>query len=527
MTLLRAMATLGSWTMASRVLGLVRDILLAGVLGAGVKGTADAFFVAFKFPNFFRRLFAEGAFNAAFVPQFTDTLTRDGDSAARDFGGEVAAVMVSAMLCLLVVAVITMPWLMYAIAPGFADEADKFALTIELTRLTFPYLLFMALAAMIGGMLNAHQRFAATAAAPILLNVVLITVMVLVKLGALALPGHALAWGVAIAGAGQFAWLAFACWSAGIMVRLPRPRLTPGVRKVLRLMVPGVIGAGVVQVNLVIDVILATLLPQGSVSWLYYADRFNQLPLGVIGVAAGVALLPMLSKHLSAGDDAAAMDTQNRAIEFALLLTVPAAAALIAIPGTLVSVVFERGAFTAADTRATAAALMAFAAGLPAYVLIKALAPGFFARQDTKTPVKVAVAAMVLNVAFAVTLMQVIAHAGIALATALSAWINALTLGVLLHRRGFFTTDARLRSRLPRIALAAALMGVALWLLEGMLASPLAGALWQRLGALAVLVIAGFVLYCVLALLFGAARLDELRKGLGRGGTDDDDPNVN
>jgi len=517
MTLLRAMTTLGSWTMASRLLGLVRDMLLAGVLGAGAKGTADAFFVAFKFPNFFRRLFAEGAFNAAFVPQFTGTLTRDGHEAAREFGGEVAAVMVSAMLCLLAVAVIAMPWLMYAIAPGFADEPDKFALTIELTRITFPYLLFMALAAMIGGMLNAHRRFAATAAAPILLNVVLITVMMLVKLGVLTLPGHALAWGVAIAGAGQLAWLAWACGRAGVMVRLPWPRLTPGVRKVLRLMLPGLIGAGVVQVNLVVDVILATTLPQGSVSWLYYADRFNQLPLGVIGVAAGVALLPLLSRHLSAGEDEAAMDTQNRAIEFSLLLTVPAAAALIAIPDSLVSVVFERGAFTPADTRATSAALSAFAAGLPAYVLIKALAPGFFARQDTRTPVKIAVAAMTANVAIAVVLMQFIAHAGIALATALSAWINAGALAVLLHRRGYFRIDVRLRLRLPRTVLAAALMAAALWLLQGLLAPLLAAGQAQRIVALAVLVGTGLVLFGVLAHVLGAARLSELRAALGRG----------
>lgn len=518
MTLFRAMATLGSWTMASRVLGLVRDMLLAGVLGAGVQGTADAFFVAFKFPNFFRRLFAEGAFNAAFVPQFTGTLTRDGETAAREFGGEVAAVMVSAMLGLLAAAVVAMPWLMYAIAPGFADEPDKFALTIELTRITFPYLLFMALAALIGGMLNAHRRFAATAAAPILLNLVLITVMVLVKVDALTLPGHALAWGVAVAGAGQFAWLAFACARAGIMVRLPRPRLTRGVRKVLRLMLPGLIGAGVFQVNLVIDVILATMLPQGSVSWLYYADRFNQLPLGVIGVAAGVALLPLLSKHLSAGETAAAMDTQNRAIEFSLLLTVPAAAALIAIPQPLVSVVFERGAFTGADTRATAAALMAFAAGLPAYVLIKALAPGFFARHDTKTPVKIAVSAMIANVAMAVVLMQFIAHAGIALATALSAWINAAALAFLLKRRGYFAADGRLRRRLPRTVLAAALMGAALWVLQAPLAPLLAADLPQRVGALALLVAAGLFLFAVLAHVLGAARLGELRAALGRGG---------
>ena len=429
MALFRAIATLGSWTMASRILGFCRDILLAAVVQD--RAVTDAFLVAFKFPNFFRRLFAEGAFNAAFVPVFTKRLTQDGQVRARQFGGEVASVMVTVMLCFTIVAQAAMPWLMFVLAPGFADQPDKFALTIDLTQLTFPYLMFMALTALLAGMLNAMHRFAATAAAPVVLNVVMISVLLLVQEGVLPLAGYALATGVAVAGAAQFLLMAIACKRAGIMVRLPRPRLSPGVRRVLILMVPGLIGAGVVQVNLVIDIVLASLLPEGSVSYLYFADRVNQLPLGVIGVAVGVALLPMLSRHLSAGEEQAATDTQNRAIEFALLLTVPAAAALVTIPDPIVRVLFERGAFDAADAAATAGALGAFALGLPAYVLIKALTPGFFARQDTATPVKVAVVAMTVNIGVAVVLMQVLAHVGIALATACSAWINAATLAVI------------------------------------------------------------------------------------------------
>lgn len=522
MALFRAIATLGSWTMASRLLGFCRDMLIAGVIGAGL--VADAFFVAFKFPNFFRRLFAEGAFNAAFVPLFTDRLTRDGKAEARVFAAQVAAVLVVFMLAFTLLALIAMPWLMYALAPGFTGQPTKFALTIDLTRLTFPYLLFMTLAAFLAGMLNALHRFAATAAAPILLNLVMITVLLLIQAGKIDLPGHAMALGVTVAGAGQFVWLAWACGRAGIMVPLPWPRLTPGVRRLLVLMVPGVIGAGVVQINLVIDVLLATTLPQGSVSWLYFADRLNQLPLGVVGVAVGVALLPLLSRHLSAGEGAEAMAIQNRAIEFALLLTVPAAAALIVIPVPLVTLLYESlprlilggSRFGAADAAAVAGALAAFAAGLPAYVLIKALAPGFFARQDTATPVKIAVACMVANVALAVGLMQVIAHVGIALATACSAWINAGLLALLLHRRGHFRADARLARRLPRLLLATAGMAAGLWFAQARLAPLLGGGDWARLAAVAILVLGGGGLFALLALAFGAVRLSDLRDALKR-----------
>ncbi len=513
-SLFRSIATVGGWTMASRVLGFARDILIASILGAGP--VADAFFVAFKFPNFFRRLFAEGAFNAAFVPQFAGTLQAEGLDAARRLAEATQAVLLSVLLPFVLLAQAGMPWLMVLIAPGFVGEAEKFALAVELTRLTFPYLMFMGLVALMGGVLNSLERFQAAAAAPIVLNIVLIGA--LVWLGdAFATPGHALAWGVAAAGAAQFLLLVLACRGAGVALALPRPRLTPQVRKLLRLMLPGAIGAGVVQINLVIDVILASTLPVGSISFLYYADRVNQLPLGVVGVAVGIALLPLLSRQLRAGDTAAAHDSQNRAIELSLLLTVPAAAALIAIAGPIIAVLFERGAFDQTSSVATARALTAFAFGLPAYVLIKALAPGFFAREDTATPVKIAAAAMIFNVAAALVLMQFLAHVGIALATALSAWINAGALAFLLHRRGFLVPDARLKRRLPGIVISAALMAVALWVAAGWLAATLVGPLLVKAAALAALVAGGMALFAALALATGAARLSELRHMLARG----------
>ena len=514
MALFRSIATVGGWTMVSRVLGFARDMLIANVIGAGL--IADAFFVAFKFPNFFRRLFAEGAFNAAFVPLFAGRLTTDGKEAAVKFAAEAASVLGTVLLVFTLAAMLTMPWLMLAIAPGFIDQPDKFDLTVDLTRLTFPYLTFMALVALMGGMLNSLQRFAATAAAPIVLNVVLIGVLLGVRHGVLPDPGHALAWGVAAAGVAQFVWIALACKRAGLGFVPPRPRLTPGVKRLLVLMAPALLGAGVVQVNVVIDVILASTLAEGSVSFLYYADRVNQLPLGVVGVAVGITLLPLLTRQLRSGETDAALGSQNRAIEFALTLTLPAAAALIAMPGPIVMVLFQRGAFDAASAEATAGALAAFAVGLPAYVLIKALTPGFFAREDTKTPVKVAVVAMIANIVLAVALMQVLAHVGIALATALSAWFNASALAVLLARRGHLAFDARLRRCVPRLILASVLMGIAVWWGADLLAGPLGGGEARRIAALAVLVVAGGGLFALAALGTGAVKLTDLRAAVSR-----------
>ena len=514
MSLFRSIATIGGWTMGSRILGFVRDILIAGSLGAGL--VADAFFVAFKFPNFFRRLFAEGAFNAAFVPLFGEQLEKDGARAARVFAADTAALMVATLLTFTLLAIIAMPILMYAIAPGFVNQSEKFNLTIELTRITFPYLTFMALVALMGGMLNTMQKFAATAAAPILLNIVLILALLLLKLDVLKHPGFTLAWAVFAAGIGQFIWIAGACAKGGLLFRLRPPKLTPGVKQLLKLMVPGLIGAGVVQINLVVDLVLASTLQEGSVSFLYFADRINQLPLGVVGVAVGVALLPLMTRQLAEGDEVGAAESQNRAVEFALLLTVPATLALVIIGDPVVRVLFERGAFDAAATANTAAALSAFALGLPAYVLIKALTPGFFARQDTVTPVKVAIAAMVVNIILAVVLMQVWAHVGIALATACSAWLNAISLWIVLHYRGQFHADSRLLSRGMRIIIVSLVMAAILFFAERQLGDYLTGSGLERAAALIILLVLGFAVFSAFAHYFGAVKVSELKSMLRR-----------
>ena len=512
MALIRSAATVGGYTMLSRVLGFLRDILIAAALGAGP--VADAFFLAFRIPNMFRRLVAEGAFAAAFVPMFSRRLEADGPGPARGFAEAVLAVLLGALLAITLVAEITMPWLMRAVAPGFLGDPEKFDLAVLFTRITFPYLLFMALVALFGGVLNAHLRFAAAAAAPLLLNLVLIAA-VLGFADAGPTPGHALAWGVALAGAGQFVWMALACRRAGLALRLPRPRLTPEVKRLLRLMVPAGLTAGVYQINLLVGTIVATL-EGGAVSYLYYADRVSQLPLGVVGVALGTALLPMLSRALQAGDRALAIDQQCRAIEVGLLLTLPAAAALIVIAEPVIAVLFERGAFGAEAVAATGAGLAAFALGLPAYVLVKVLVPGFFARQDMVTPLKVSLAAMAANIALIAALFPAFGFVGIALATAASSGLHAALLWWWLARRGLLVIDDRLRRRLPRMILASAVMAAGLWLAARWLETPLAGDLPGRILALAALVAGGMALFGLCAQAFGAARLGELRRLVGR-----------
>ncbi len=513
MALLRSIATVGGYTMASRVLGFVRDILIARVLGTGM--VADAFFVALRFPNMFRSLFAEGAFNAAFVPQFARRIEADGAPAARQFAERVLAVLVTVLLGFTIIAQLTMPWFIHVIAAGFADNPVKFDLAVTFSVITFPYLLFMALAALQGGILNSLHRYAHAAAAPILLNIVMILALVVVA-PVTGLPGHALAWAVAIAGLGQFLWMAFACHRAGMALRLPRPRLTPEVRRLLTLMVPGIVGAGVMQINLLIGTQIASW-QESAVSYLYYADRIYQLPLAVIGTAVGVVLLPELSRHLRAGRGEAAAGTFNRSIEFALLLTLPATAALVAIPGPIVSVLFERGAFTAAAGAATTLALVAYAVGLPAYVLAKILTAGFFAREDTATPFRFAVVSMLANIVLSIVLSRFMGHVGIALATALASWLNVAQLGWRLRRRSELSLDARLRRRLPRVLLSSLAMGLAVWAIAAPLAGALTGPLVVKTAALALLVLGGAALFGGLALLSGAASLGELRRAFRRG----------
>jgi len=510
MTLLRSVATVGSYTLLSRVMGFVRDILTAALLGAGP--VADAFFVAQRLPNLFRSLFAEGAFSAAFVPLFAGTMAEHGKEAARAFAEDALAVLLVALLAFVLLGEIFMPLVMRMIAPGFGDDPEKFDLAVALARITFPYLLFIALVALQGGVLNSVDRFAAAAATPILLNLFLIAALLMTKKFGWH-DGRALAWAITGAGLAQFLWLMFSCARAGLALRLPLPRLTPGVRRTLAIMGPGAFGAGITQVNLLISTALASFLPSGSVSYLYYADRLNQLPLGVVGIAVGTAILPPLSRQLRLGDLSAAVATQNRGLELALLLTVPAAVALAVLADPIFAVLFQRGAFSQADAAATAAALAAYAAGLPAFVLVKVLAPAFFARHDTRTPVKVAVAAMAVNLALTVVLMQFLAHVGIALATTCAGWLNALTLLALLVRRGHFQVDRRARRNLPRIAVAALGMGAVLEVLRIAVAPAFAGPVLVRMVVLVGLIGAGLAAFTALALVLGVADWRDL---LGR-----------
>jgi len=512
MALVRSLATVGGYTGISRILGLVRDMLFAPVLGTGP--VADAFFVAFRLPNLFRRLFAEGAFNAAFVPLFARQLEHEGRDAARLFAEQSLAVLLALLLLLTAAAMAFMPWLMYLLAPGFAAQPAKFDMAVALSRVTFPYLLFMGLVALLSGLLNSLYKFAAAAAAPIVLNVFFVFSMVVI-LPFTGAPGELLAWTVAAAGIGQFILLLVACRRAGMVLRLPRPRLTPGVVRLLKLMGPGLISAGAMQINLMVGTIIASL-QVGAVSYLYYADRIYQLPLGLIGIAFGVVLLPDLARKLRSGAEAQAMHSFNRGLELAMFLTLPAAVALLVIPEPIIVVLFERGAFDRADAQATALALGAFALGLPAFVLIKVLQPAFFAREDTVTPLRMALATVAANVVLSLALFWPLRYVGLALATTLAAWLNTGLLVWALRRRGFMTLDHRCKTRIPRIAVASVLMGAALWLALGWLDPWFDGETPVRVLGLAILVGGGLAAYGGLALVLRAMAPGDLAKLLRR-----------
>ena len=525
MKLYRAFATVGGLTMASRILGFVRDILIAAALGTGI--VADAFFVAFRFPNLFRRLFGEGAFNAAFVPLFAKKLEGDGQPAAVAFAEEAMAGLLFVLLVVTAVAELAMPWIMLVLAPGFVGDPDKYDLAVTLTQIAFPYLTCMCLVALLSGVLNSLRRFTAAAAAPILLNVVLIAAITYAIWSGYArspAAGWVLAIGVAIAGVVQLAALWIAVRRAGLHLRLGRPRWTPDMQRLVQLGVPGLLAGGITQINIVVGTIIASL-QAGAVSYLYYADRLYQLPLGIVGVAIGVVLLPDLARKLRAGDKIAAMDSQNRSLEFALLLTLPAAVALTVAAEPIISVLFERGAFGPTDTPKTAAALAAFSIGLPAFVMIKVFQPGFFAREDTKTPMRYAGINMVVNVVGSLALFFLFQHwgilpfLGIALATSVAAWINAAMLWWRLRADGHFVADARLRRNLPVILLVSIAMGVVIANLA-VLAAPFMAPGYAtpiKAAALGCLLGAGALVFAVLIFATDVLRPGQLKRMAKRG----------
>ncbi|HUG61113.1 MAG TPA: murein biosynthesis integral membrane protein MurJ [Methylomirabilota bacterium] len=505
MSLLKNFATVGSATLASRVLGFVRDVFMATMLGTGP--VADAFIVAFRLPNLFRRLFAEGAFSAAFVPLFSRALTEGGRPRARSFAEEILAVFLLALAVITALAEIAAPLLVMVLAPGFISDPAKFAHTEALTRIMFPYLACMSLTAMAAGILQSFGKFAVAAFAPTLLNVVLVAALWLIWRSGWAgtdMAAYALGWGVFIAGFLQLAAVAGTLWWSGFPLSLRRPQVTANVRRLVALGIPGVISGGVTQINIVVGTIIASMQASAA-SWLYYADRLYQLPLGVIGVAIGVVLLPDLTRRLRSDEPETAMHAQNRSFEFAMALTLPAAVALIAIPFTLVRVLFERGAFDAADTHATGMALAAFAVGLPAFVAIKVYQPAYFAREDTKTPTIQAGISVAVNVVGSLALFPYFGHVGIAAATAFAAVVNAVMLHVVLMRRGHAVVDRLLVRRILLLAAASVTMGGALVLGADVLDPWLnSGSNLVAATALLVLCTFGFAVYASATILTGA-----------------------
>ena len=518
MSLFKSAMTVGGYTLISRILGFVRDQMVAFAIGTGP--VAEAFFVAQRFPNLFRALFAEGAFNSAFVPLFAKRIEGDGKKSAHAFAIEVFSALLAWLLAFCALAMLAMPLLMYLIAPGFAADGAKFDLAVNMTRICFPYLLFMSLTALQSGVLNSLNRFTAAAAAPILLNIVMIVSNIVAwwfGTGNSPATGYIFAWGIFAAGVAQYSLLAIACKRAGMPMLPGLPRLSPDVKRVIALSVPGIISGGIMQINLVIATMIATTVDRG-VSYLYYADRLYQLPLGVIGVAIGVVLLPDLSRKLRAGNGDGAILSQNRALELSLFLTIPAAVALMAIAAPILHTVFEHGAFSREDTLNVAPTVLAFAIGLPAFTMTKVFQPGFYAREDTATPMRFAIFSVVVNIVLSFVLSHYMGHVGIALATSIAAWVNAAQLGLTLSRRGHFKLDELTRKRLPRIVAAGLLMGLILlggqWLLWPQFAET--KGFLSHLWALLVLVIGGSTSYFILAHATGAMRLSELRSMLKR-----------
>ena len=496
LTLLKKIVSVGAWTMVSRLTGLVRDLVTASILGAGP--LADAFFVAFRLPNHFRAIFGEGAFNAAFVPAYTRLHEQEGDEAAKLFQGRIVGLLLVAQIVLLVIALAFMPQVLGLIAPGFGRDDGRYDLAVELTRITFPYLAFITLATLYGAVLNAHGRFTAAAAAPILLNVTMVACLLSWRLfpGA----GQAAAWGVTISGVLQLLVLIVATRRAGFLAWPRAVRLTGPVKAFFSALGPATIGSMGTQVAMFADTIIASLLPTGAVSSLYYADRVYQLPLGVIGIAAGTVLLPEMSRLIASGKPDAAHAAQNRTIFLTWLLTAPFLAGFLVVPGLIMQALFVRGAFTAEAATAAAAALIGYGVGLPAIVLIRSAVASFYARGDTKTPLIASFTALGANLLLKLVLMGTLHQAGLALATSIGAWINLALLVVLAMRRGAMAPDAILRRRLAGIALATALMAITLYFATGP-AGLLAAGLprWPLLGQLALTGLAGGAVYAGVA----------------------------
>jgi putative peptidoglycan lipid II flippase len=513
-SLVKSVGTIGGLTMVSRLFGFVRDMLLARVLGAGL--AADAFQLAFTLPNTFRRLFAEGAFSVAFVPMYSRALHGEGgEEAAARFADDVLSVFLWVLLVFSAVMMIAMPGIVWILARDFQNVPGKFDFAVFLSRVTFPYLALISLVAMLSGLLNARSRFAPGAFAPVLLNILLIGGIITGWWlrgpgGDDRIVAEALAVSVSLAGIAQFAYLWWSVRRAGLRLRFRFPKFTPEVKRLGMLILPATFGAGIYQVSQFVDTFFATSLPQGSLTLLKLADRLNQLPLGIVGIALGTAILPMLSRHIHSGDAAEAQRLQANAFEMATLLTLPAAAALAICAPAFVTAFFVGGKFTDADGATMAHIVVALVAGLPAYVIVKILNPGFFAREDTRTPVWTALASLIVNIAINLYVVERFGIVGLAGATAVSASLNCLLLYAILHRRGWFHFTAKLAGRIARQLIAVAAMAALLWWMMPLMQPWYGGNVVQRVAALAALCGAGGAVFFAAAFVTGALDKDLL-----------------
>ena len=493
MNLLKVLATVSGMTFISRVLGFVRDAIIARVFGAGL--ATDAFFVAFRLPNLLRRLFAEGAFSQAFVPILAEYKNKRGDADTRILVDHVSGVLALALFGVSAIGILAAPAIIYLTAPGFAASPDKYAIAVDMLRITFPYILFISLTAFAGAILNTHSRFSVPAFTPVLLNVSFI-VFALWGAPYFDPPVPALAWAVFAGGVLQLAF------QVPFLVRLKllprfRPRLDEGVRRVLRQMGPAVFGVSIAQISLVINTIFASFLVTGSVSWLYYADRLMEFPTGMLGVALGTILLPSLSKHYATSSPEAYSKLLDWGLRITLLLAVPAAAALALLSIPLVTTLFQYGAFSVDDAFATRDAVMAYSVGLVGLNLVKVLAPGYYARQDIRTPVRVAVITLVITQLMNAALIFPLRHAGLALATSLGACLNAGLLFVLLRRRGVYKPGPGWAKFGLKLAAAVLIMGATLWFTAGPAAEWLSASAASRVLRLSGVIAAGASAYFV------------------------------
>jgi len=505
--------TVGGYTLLSRLTGFVRDIMLAAILGAGP--VADAFFVAFRLPNHFRAIFAEGAFNAAFIPAYARIRTQGGEDAAELFGDRIFTLLLATQVVLLALALVFTPQAIDLLAPGFSREPQQFALAVSLTRITFPYLLLITLVTLWGGILNALHRFAAAAAAPILLNLSMMATLALSPFFGGA--AHAAAWGVLISGVLQALLVGGDAWRVGAMTSFHALRWDDDVRRFFKALVPATVGSAGTQLALFADTIIASFLTAGALSALYYADRIDQLPIGVIGIAVGTVLVPEMTHRIAAGDESGARTAQNRAIEFALLLAVPCVVAFLVVPDVIMRGLFERGRFTAGDAHAAALTLMAYTVGLIPFVLIRSVVAPFLARGDTLTPMIAALIGTAVNIALKIAMMGPLAQVGLALATSISAWINFVLVLYLAARAGHIAADAALKSSLVRLAAAGLILALVLFYGGPIVtaALPSIGGLQNELKLLLLALLGGATYVTLILALFGPRWLSLLRNRAG------------